>query len=276
MNETMQRDRRDAFPEKFVGISEMEKKILIFNERKKSSLIRTRQGITPTVPGQFSGKASLRFRAGFRQASLTLESACVLPLFLFGLITMIFFMDIYRAETVHLTALCQRAKTEGLAAYRPSGGGAEEVTVTDAYSYRPVQLLLPLPAIPVTNRITVHAWTGTDRFGAEYGTGEPERMVLVTETGHVIHLDPDCSYLHLTVHAVSGSTVAGLRNSSGGKYHACERCSFHQPPGTVVYITEQGSRYHNLGSCSGLKRTIRLIRESEAEGYHLCSRCGHS
>ena len=168
----------------------------------------------------------------------------------------------------------EEAKEEGLAVYTP-GAGTEEVTVTDESAFRPMQLLLPLPPVMVVNKVTVHAWTGTDRFGPGTGGGRPEPMVYITETGHVIHHDPGCTYLRLTVHAVDGNTLTDRRNSSGERYHACERCSYHQAPGAVVYITDQGNRYHNLGSCSALRRTVRLVKESEAEGYHDCSRCGN-
>ncbi len=255
----------------------MGKKIQVdfFTERIMSSLIRARLWISPMVRSRSSGKASLLSRSAFEKGSLTLESACVLPLFLFGLITMIFFMDFYRVETVRLTALCQQAKEKGLAAYAPGAAGKEEVTLTDESTFRPIQLLLPLPPVMIVNQVTVHAWTGTDRFGSGTGGGTPEPMVYITETGHAIHHDPGCSYLRLTVHAVDGSTLTDRRNSSGERYHACERCSYHQAPGAVVYITDQGSRYHNLGSCSALRRTVRLVKESETEGYHTCSRCGN-
>ena len=270
------RDRRDAFREDVWGISEMGKKIQVnfCTERIMNSLIRARSWIPPMVRGRSSGKASLLSCTASRRGSLTMESACVLPLFLFGLITMIFFMDFYRVETVRLTALCQQAKEEGLAVYTP-GARTEEVTVTDESAFRPMQLLLPLPPVMVVNKVTVHAWTGTDRFGPGTGGGRPEPMVYITETGHVIHHDPGCTYLRLTVHAVDGNTLTDRRNSSGERYHACERCSYHQAPGAVVYITDQGNRYHNLGSCSALRRTVRLVKESEAEGYHDCSRCGN-
>lgn len=51
-----------------------------------------------------------------------------------------------------------------------------------------------------------------------------EQMVYVTKTGQVYHLTLSCTYLNLSVRSVSMSQVEDLRNDSGAKYYACERC----------------------------------------------------
>ena len=255
----------------------------IQKERIMGSLKSRIRRFTPMNRRSLSEKASPGSRSGGVQtfpsgkrrparAGLTVESACVLPLFLFGLMTMISLLDLYKEQTVHLTALCQEASMAGLEAAVPGQEGPEEITRTDVYGFRPPALLLPFPGITIRNSICVHAWTGSDGIGSS-GAAEPEEMVYVTETGHVFHLDPDCTYLHLSIHSVSGSSVAGLHNLYGDSYSPCEICSYHQAPGAYVYITDQGTRYHNQGSCSGLKRTVRLVRLSEASGYTPCTRC---
>ena len=58
------------------------------------------------------------------------------------------------------------------------------------------------------------------------------------------------------------------------RYHACESCSRGQAPGSTVYITKSGNRYHNDKNCSGLPRSVRLVQESAAGNLHACKRCG--
>ncbi len=207
------------------------------------------------------------------KGSLTVESALVLPIFLFCVITMISFMDIYKQQTGHLISLCNKAMREGVEAYQ--SGAGEAVTLTDDYSFVPLQSLIPLPPVSFHNSVTVNAWSGADGAMRDVIPGSsPEKMVYMTVTGRVIHKDPHCSYLDIKISAVSGLTVEDRRNASGERYHACELCSRGASPAGTVFITDGGNRYHNLATCSGLKRTVRLIPESEAEGCGYCSRCG--
>jgi len=242
-----------------------------FTERKGSLICGNRLSRNPgrdNPPGQAFSCISF-----FGKASLTVEAALILPLLLFAMITMISFMDVYRIQTEHLTNLCQEAVREGIDRYAEGAEG--DFTETDSYSFVPLQILFPLPEIPFETKVTVHPWTGSDGLFSDAETdAEPERMVYMTASGSVMHLDPHCSYLDIHIHAVSGNEIDSARNSGGGKYHACERCSRGRPPAEVVYITDNGTSYHNSGACSSLKRTVRLVPESEASGASFCSRCG--
>lgn len=223
-----------------------------------------------------SGKASLR--ASLRKASIAVETAFVLPIFFLGMVTMISFMDIYKLQTEHLTALCEKTKETGMYAYVLDSSGPENITLPDIYTYTPIGGLVPLPEVRMLNTVKVHAWTGKAYEGNTGGSGEEEKketMVYVTENGSVYHKSMGCSYLDLSISQVSKSAVPGLRNQYGEKYTPCETCSKNAEGAGMVYITETGNRYHTLESCSGLKRTVRMVKQSHVSGkMHVCSRCG--
>ena len=213
-------------------------------------------------------------RRRMRKASLAVETALVLPIFFLGLITMISFMDIYKVQTEHLQNLCEKAKEAGMYAYVLEGSGQKEITLPDVYAYEPVGTWIPLAKVWMHNTVKVHTWTGADKSEFKKEQYEPEAMVYVTESGSVYHKKPGCRYLNVSISQVAGSGISGRRNSYGEKYSPCETCSRNQHPSGTVYITSSGNRYHNLATCSGLKRTVRLVKESELGGMHACSKCG--
>lgn len=229
----------------------------------------------PILRNLLSGKVSLcAFRKKLKKASLTVETAVVLPMFFFGVITMLSFMDIYRIQTEHLTKLCQNAKEAGMYAYGAGGSQRANIVLPDVYGYQPVGGLVPLPKIWFHNTVKVHAWTGI-LYEDGKNLVESQPMVYVTESGTVYHRNLSCSYLNVSMQQISGSAVKSMKNAYGEKYQACELCSRGQEPAGVVYITKKSNRFHNQESCSGLKRSIRMVKESEVSGkMGACGCCG--
>lgn len=224
------------------------------------------------------GKASLcaflkNLSTKLKKASLTVEAAMVLPLFFLTMVTMISFMDLYKLQTEHLSKLCQNAKDAGMYAYAVSGG-TEEITLPDVYSYKPVAGIIPLPAKWNYNSVKVHAWTGASWEETSDPNESPGENGLCDSFRNGIPQEPGRSHLKLSVSRISGSEVSSKRNDSGEKYYACESCSKGQKPGSYVYITKSGNRFHNDRTCSGLKRTVRLVKESKAANLSVCKRCG--
>lgn len=90
--------------------------------RRKSSLGIRSVRKSPFSARSLFGKVSLcafgkEIKEQVKKASLTIEAAFALPLFFFGMVTMIHFMDVYRIQTEHLSKLCQSAKEAGMYAY---------------------------------------------------------------------------------------------------------------------------------------------------------------
>lgn len=116
-------------------------------------------------------------------------------------------------------------------------------------------------------------WTG---WGGGAGGGEEndDPYVYITPGGSVYHLTDSCTHLALSVRAVSSSSLGTLRNEGGGRYKKCERCIGDRAVAGTVYITNQGDRYHASRTCSGIKRTVRMVRLSQVGSRRPCSRCG--
>lgn len=123
--------------------------------------------------------------------------------------------------------------------------------------------------LPVRQGVCARKWTGnviTEEDGEE-------GYVYVTRNGTVYHKSLQCRYLNIRIHAVSKSGVAKMRNKNGGKYYPCTCTRRSSAVGGVVYITDYGNKYHSRSSCGRIYRSVRKIKESEAEGYRACSGC---
>ena len=123
-------------------------------------------------------------------------------------------------------------------------------------------------AYRMSNRLYLKMWNG---YQAEQE--EKEEYVYITEYGTVYHLTMDCTHLNLSVQAVSAINLTVERNEYGKKYKACEKCITGNEK-TAYYITDKGDKYHEILSCSGLKRTVTCVPESIVEDWPVCSMCG--
>lgn len=150
--------------------------------------------------------------------------------------------------------------------------GQDVVDVTLSYRIRPYFGIMGFQDFSMSNRCQVKAWTGYVQPVEDRDGSNEDELVYITENGSVYHKSRQCSYLNLSIQEVNTSQLEMLRNADGGKYYACERCRGGKQE--IVFLTEDGTRYHTSLMCSGLKRTIYVVRRSEAGGRSACSRCG--
>ena len=143
------------------------------------------------------------------------------------------------------------------------------VNVTADYEIRLPVAYFGLQYVEVSQHASARKWNGWQ--DGLYGDGE-EEWVYITPYGTVYHESTSCSYLDLSVQAVSLSEVDGLRNKSGGIYYACSRCGAEDASGTV-YVTDYGTEYHASLNCSSLKRTVYRVALSEVGDRSACSKC---
>lgn len=244
------------------------------------------------------------------RAVLTVEAAFVVPLFLLAICTLLGMIDLYRVQALVRTSLHQSAQELGMYASVESGDSGVSTPVGvlstgiciaytkshlpelgdyvsvnligSRYENHEIQLkatityqlpfsILPVSKIKVGNGSVVHAWTGYDSGDAgKTDGGAGGEMVYVSDYESVYHTSVHCTHLDLSIHQGTKEQVERQRNEYGKKYHACERCGGDSH---LVYYTEKGDRYHSEASCSGLKRTVRLVEKSQIQAHTQCERC---
>ena len=243
-----------------------------------------------------------------KKASITIEAAFGIPLFLLASVCLLWLIEMQSIRISIVNAAHNAAKSAAedtavipvlntwklksdiisfIGEERISRsilkGGGEGISCLGSYVspdtgemnirivYR-VQIPVPVlgsPLAELEESFKISAWTGYTRPGED---PDGEDIVYVTENGEVYHEDYQCSYLHLSIRSVPYEQLPELRNESGGKYHACEKCTFGSSMGEI-YITQDGDKYHNSLNCSGLKRTIHAVKKSKVTGMGGCSRC---
>lgn len=263
-----------------------------------------------SVPG-IKNKTSKKRKKEYaysRKGSVTIEASFGIPLFLFAALCLIWLIEIQSIKISMLDAVQSAAKSaaedtavipvlntiklksdivdiigeerinrsiikdgsSGISCWKSHvSAKTGEMNITVEY-----RILLPLPVMgspsaKLKETFKISSWSGYQSGGME---GEDAQIVYMTENGIVYHEDYNCSYLRLSIRYIPLDELNGVRNESGGKYHACDKCVIGSAM-TGIYITENGGKYHNSLSCSGLKRTIHAVKRSETGGAGACSRC---
>lgn len=211
--------------------------------------------------------------SGRKRGSLTVEAALVFPVFLLGITAFLYLFFLLKLQTETGRELTDSARERAQAAYFTEVGMDEDSMITLQKSYRvslPPGITL-FHQVSVTQTRTVRGWTGFS--GRQQTVGETgEQLVYVTDYGTVYHCQLDCRYLKLSIQRASLEETQSMRNGDGGKYYPCERC--WKDGSASVYLTQEGSRYHQSLNCPGLARGIHTVLLSETGGLPPCSACG--
>lgn len=249
-----------------------------------------------------------------RKGVLTIEVSVILPLFLISIMTLaslmvIVFINIRmrialnsEADNVALKSYNERSYTEdGVLAeiiaklgssvinsgFIKDGESGIKITESDFSNDEIVDIILSYTVIipfdithtisfDFSERAVVHKWVGYENGLNGYSKLISGEIVYVTNGTTVYHRDRECSHIKLNIKKVDGADIKNLRNTSGGKYKACEICK-SKLSDVNLYVTSDGDRFHNTLTCSGLKRNVRTMLLSNAlnEGRRACERCGY-
>ena len=209
------------------------------------------------------------------RGSITVEAAIAVPLFLFFLANILSIILIFGEYTQNLSQLHQRAKEMSIVSHlseKSTNTHNDLIILTKVQTIEPIIPFISYPSSKTIVNCRIRKWTGYQNENLVTDKVE-EEWVYITQTGNVYHRSRSCSHINISIHCCSLDCVSSLRNRSGEKYRLCERCGASGGLG-LVYITEQGNRYHTNVRCSGLKRTIETIPISKVAQRRPCSKCG--
>ena len=121
--------------------------------------------------------------------------------------------------------------------------------------------------IQITQRCLVKDWTGRD-------IKKSQELVYITKTGRVYHVTKECRHLSIHIRKISYSVLSTERNCYGKKYDRCNLCVKKEVlTGSELYVTEDGEKYHNSLTCSGLLRNVIIVEKSKVKNMPPCSSC---
>lgn len=229
--------------------------------------------------------------------SLTVEAALVFPIFLFALVGMLFFFRILQVTQSTYGALAATGsrlslETEEVSAIKAIGyfqgelwgencsyimcgkGGISwrKIALEDEYIELTIQYRCRMPiqifhvkSIPIKQQIKIRRWIG---YHKEMQRDEQESWVYITPTGQVYHTTKECTHLQLSIYTL------GKEQALAEGYSQCLLCNKEIELYAYYYVTKEGEKYHKKINCSGLKRTLYMIKLSEVGQRRACSRCG--
>ena len=219
-------------------------------------------------------KIYLKHRYGQPEGSVTVEAAVVIPVLLI-FIYMIASFGLHAASLAKkYSETAELARKASVAAYLTEEKDAAMITFPGASSYSVNFFSVPLRKTTLFSA-SARPFTGRSLVGGDDINEGDDLMVFLAENASVYHKDNSCTHLKLSIKQAALSNIESLRNYDGGRYKPCEKCS-KKGYKEIIYITNEGDRYHSDITCSGLKRTVRSVKESEAKDMGLgpCSRCG--
>ena len=132
--------------------------------------------------------------------------------------------------------------------------------------------VLGLKSVPMSARCYRRAWIGSTLLYEEE-SGDIEEMVYVGRDSTRYHKERTCHYLFNHIKAVNENDLESIRNSGGGIYKPCSRCSSLAKEGSIVYIMPSGEKYHSSRECSAITAYVRLVPISEVIHLGACSYC---
>lgn len=206
------------------------------------------------------------------RATLTVEAAVVLPLFLFAMIAALQYGAVMETAARFGASLTETGKQMATAAYVTRFGGdlgeAPEIAVKAlSATYAKQRLVSQAKDVSAVKRVNLLL----SSFLEEDDTIDLVLTYQIRSPIGMIKLPGSFFLQRARVRAWTGRENGGGEGTEGG-----------DGDGTYVYVTETGSVYHDDPNCTHLKLSIREVDEAELAGlrnngggkYHSCEKCG--
>lgn len=209
------------------------------------------------------------------RGSMTVEAALVVPVFLIGCLMLLSIVLLMRDNMDRQLKLHKTAREMAVLAVSVQSSQSDMIRLRRVY---PASLTPKCPGIQtilLENHCVVHKFNGYDAANGDV-TGESEIYVYLTEHGTVYHRKRSCKHLNIDILPVSGKDVGAKRNKDGKIYYTCKKClklTKEELKRTTVFITDYGVKYHTEITCPDLKRSLRVVLLSQAEGRAACKDC---
>lgn len=243
----------------------------VLRAEKNNKKIKERKKMEINEVGKM---ASLCFSLRKRKVrgSLTVETALVLPIFMFALISILYFSEVIRYSDVVEASLHQSARGMAAMAYVVSesgisdagklGGMAEGVALSETYVRSRVSADLKSARVKERSVSYLRSKIMDDDIIDLVAVSEISLPYEFLGIGKFKITD------RARVHAYTGYDITG-----SGRSEKTEE---------IVYITPSGTVYHRNRNCSHLKITVRPVsqedlsarRNSSGGKYYQCEYCG--
>lgn len=236
-------------------------------------LKKSRRKVKFSPPYRHTGIGNIRafFFAPLR-ATLTVEAAVVLPLFLFAMITALQYGNAIETAVRFGTSLSETGKMMATAAYAERFGGdlgkAPEIAATAlSATYAKHRLLTQTKDVSAVEKVNLLL----SSFLQEDDAIDLVLTYQIRSPVGFLKLPGNFFLQRARVRAWTGRESGGEGDAEGDGTE-----------GDYVYVTETGSVYHDDPNCTHLKLSIREVEESDLGDlrnnsggkYHRCEKCG--
>lgn len=204
------------------------------------------------------------------KGAMSVEASLAVPLFIFFMANLLMLFVMFAEYSSNIAKTGQTAKEIALVSNDVNSVKDDIVTIFKIQKIAPLIDKIGFKTANTYACMKYRKWNGYDVTGAKV-FDEDEEYVYITESGTSYHRSRGCSHLKVKIRCVTKQMLESTRNNNGEKYKPCEKCARNSSG--LLFITEEGNKYHSSSACSGLKRTVKTVKLSEVGGRTPCKDC---